>query len=337
MRRASPGVRGPARGAVGLALCLVLLSLGLASAVLGWRHVQNDQQSAQALAEQQRARLGAEWLLAWGMAQWPQDPAALQAWWDQGRSSDCPAGLDRTRLWQCRRLTAPYDGPDTVVGAQAAWRVWRDLSRAPHVLQTEAVVVHSGGARSQLQQQWWVPSLGRAGSAPAAQGWVTGGCAQGQAGQAWRQVMGQIQASQLQALSQAQAAASGQLVGARGRSVYWVDAAADWRTPLGSPTEPVLLVFSEAACASRCPRLLAPLVGTVIWRHACGQGLGDTPLLQAPVLGQAVIEASSVHEADRVWVIGHTNADQAYRLARPEGMDLALPLPVAGSWREGSP
>lgn len=328
---------GPARGAVSLAMCLLLLSLGLASAVLGWRHVLNDQQSAQALAEQHRARLEAQWLLAWGMAQWPQDPAAQQAWWDQGQSSDCPLGLDRTRLWQCRRLPAPADGADAALVGPSYWRAWRDLSRAPHVLQTEAVVARSAGARSQLQQQWWVPSLGRAGSDPPAQGWVTGACDQGQAGLAWRQVMGQIQPSQVQALSQAQAVASGQLLGTRGRNVYWVDAAQDWRTPLGSTAEPVLLVFSEAACASRCPRLLAPLVGTVIWRHACGQGLGDTPLLQAPVLGQAVIDASQVHEADRVWVMGHASADQAYRLVWPEGMDLALPLPVAGSWREGAP
>lgn len=39
------------------------------------------------------------------------------------------------------------------------------------------------------------------------------------------------------------------------RTVYWVDSSSNWHDSLGSEAEPVILIFSDDACASGCPKL----------------------------------------------------------------------------------
>lgn len=155
---------------------------------------------------------------------------------------------------------------------------------------------------------------------------------------AWRSVFGNITPAQLQAWSQAQAAHGLHTRSQPARSIYWVDTPDDWTQNLGSASAPVLLVFSDKACAVRCPRI-AP--GTQIYGTVYADAGCDDEKMRgwqaAWVQGQVVIEAGlpQVTGDSRIWA--RTGVSGAYALHWPEGMDPGRVQRVSGSRSEDLP
>jgi hypothetical protein len=87
----------------------------------------------------------------------------------------------------------------------------------------------------------------------------------------WQRLFGSITPLQVQRLSQAQARAGlGQNTVPK-RSMYWLDEASELREDLGDASNPVVLVFSEQACRTRCPSMPSSqrIFGTVYYASQC--------------------------------------------------------------------
>lgn len=153
---------------------------------------------------------------------------------------------------------------------------------------------------------------------------------------AWRQVLGDMTDSQLQAWSDAQALNGLSTSTQPARSVYWIDSPADWTQSLGTPQAPVLLVFSARACALRCPRI-APHVqihGTVFVDAQCS----DDKLQgwQAGTIdGLLAIEGGLPALGGAGRVRARSERLAALALHWPPGIDARRPQRIAGSHREG--
>lgn len=87
--------------------------------------------------------------------------------------------------------------------------------------------------------------------------------------QVWPRLFGSITPVQVQRLSQAQARAGLSQSTQPKRSMYWVDERVDWTQDLGDPEQPVVLVFSEAACQAGCPSIRSRIFGTVYFATQC--------------------------------------------------------------------
>lgn len=153
---------------------------------------------------------------------------------------------------------------------------------------------------------------------------------------AWSAVLGDITPESVRAWSQAQALQGLDARSTPRRRVWWIDSPADWTQSLGSPSEPVLLVFSAAACASRCPRIASgvQIHGTVLMQAGCQDS--KVPALSGVQLtGLWAIEAG-------LPAMGTGNALQAasggqpvYRLAWPTSVPRDRSHRVPGSLYEG--
>jgi len=155
---------------------------------------------------------------------------------------------------------------------------------------------------------------------------------------AWRSALGDITPEQLRAWSEAQERHGLHALSQPARSIYWIDSPADWTQNLGSADAPVLLVFSNQACAQRCPRLAAGvhIHGTVYADAGCD----DEKMRgwQAGwVEGQVVIEAGlpQVTGNSRIWAAAQGR--NAYILNWPDGIDTRRVQRVLGSRWEGTP
>ena len=154
---------------------------------------------------------------------------------------------------------------------------------------------------------------------------------------AWRSVFGDISAEQLQAWSQAQERQGLHALSQPARTVYWIDSPADWGQSAGSPEAPALLVFSDKACALRCPRIApgAHIHGSVVFDSGCNdekmrgwQG--------GRIEGQLVVESGLPEwRSGTLWARPYGR--NAYILDWPEGIDASRAQRVNGSWSEGSP
>lgn len=153
----------------------------------------------------------------------------------------------------------------------------------------------------------------------------------------WQHVLGSVSDAQLQAWSDAQERNGLTAHTTPPRSVYWVDSPAPWQASVGSASHPVLLVFSAAACAVRCPHIdaQARIVGSVVFDSGCidekmrgWQG--------GTVEGQLVVE-SGLPDWTAGTVLASPKAHNAFNHHWPQGMDATAPQRVNGSWSEGAP
>jgi hypothetical protein len=154
---------------------------------------------------------------------------------------------------------------------------------------------------------------------------------------AWQHVLGSASDAQLQAWSDAQARNGLTAHTTPPRSVYWVDSAAEWQDSVGTASHPVLLVFSAASCAVRCPHLhpLTHIVGSVVFDSGC-----DDEKMRGwqggTIEGQLVVE-SGLPDWTAGTVLANSQAHRAFTLHWPLGMDATALQRVNGSWSAGAP
>ena len=153
---------------------------------------------------------------------------------------------------------------------------------------------------------------------------------------AWSRVFGTLTPEQIQAISKAQALKGLSASTTPARSVYWVDGAGDWTQSLGSPSAPVLLVFSATACASQCPRISASakIVGTVYLDSQCNDNRVAN-WHSGAVSGQVVVNSGLPQlqaGSQMQWLTQHR---QAFDWPWPAGMDAGRVQRVRGSWKSG--
>lgn len=151
---------------------------------------------------------------------------------------------------------------------------------------------------------------------------------------AWRSVLGDISAQQLQAWSAAQEANGLSAWSTPQRTVYWIDSPADWTWSVGSAEVPAVLIFSSQACAVRCPRISANahIHGSVILDAGC-----DDEKMRGWkggwIEGQLVVEGGIPEwQSGIVWA-RHYGRD-AYILNWPDGIDTSRVQRINGSWSE---
>jgi hypothetical protein len=156
--------------------------------------------------------------------------------------------------------------------------------------------------------------------------------------QAWTSVLGDITPEQIRAWSEAQSRNGLSALSQPARSVYWVDSSATWSQSLGTPEAPVLLVFSDQACAQRCPSM-APgvrVVGTVILQTQC-QDDRARAWHAGHIEGQLVVESGLPELQSGSRIVAREWAQAPHRLPWPTGIDVRQVQRVPGSWREGVP
>jgi len=155
---------------------------------------------------------------------------------------------------------------------------------------------------------------------------------------AWRHVLGDITPAQIQAWSQAQERQGLHAQSQPQRSIYWVDQATPWTQSLGTADAPVLLVFSDAACALRCPSIASGvrIWGTVVLQTQC-QDHKAQAWRAGRIDGQLVVESSLIDLQSDSHIQARSQPRAAYRLDWPAGIDASRVQGIPGSWREGPP
>ena len=106
---------------------------------------------------------------------------------------------------------------------------------------------------------------------------------------------------------------------------------------MGSPSAPVLLVFSATACASQCPRInpSTKIVGTVYLDSQC-QDSRVTLWHSGAVSGQVAVASGlpSLQTGSQLqWLANHR---QAFDWPWPTGIDARRVQRVRGSWKRGT-
>jgi Tfp pilus assembly protein PilX len=151
---------------------------------------------------------------------------------------------------------------------------------------------------------------------------------------AWRSVLGDISAQQLQAWSAAQEANGLSAWSTPQRTVYWIDSPTNWSWSVGSAEVPAVLIFSSQACAVRCPRISpnAHIHGSVILDAGC-----DDEKMRGWqtgwIEGQLVVESGIPDwQSGKVWARNYGR--NAYILNWPEGIDATKVQRINGSWSE---
>lgn len=154
---------------------------------------------------------------------------------------------------------------------------------------------------------------------------------------AWRSVFGDISAQQLQAWSTAQERHGLHAQSSPPRTIYWIDSPADWGQSVGTPEAPAVLIFSDKACALRCPRIAqgVHIVGSVVLDSGC-----DDEKMRGWqggwIEGQLVVE-SGLPEWRSATLWARAYGRDAYILNWPDGIDASRVQRIHGSWSEGSP
>jgi hypothetical protein len=152
----------------------------------------------------------------------------------------------------------------------------------------------------------------------------------------WNSLFGATTPAQIQAISQAQALKGLNSQTQPARSVYWTDSPAEWAQSVGTPSAPVVLVFSASACASQCPRISpsTQIVGTVFLDTQC-QDSRATLWHSGSVSGQVALP-SGLHSLQAgsqfMWLANHR---QAFDWPWPVNIDATRVQRVRGSWKSG--
>jgi hypothetical protein len=356
-------------GAINLLVAISLTLLASLASFYSARSVLVDRLASHNQSQAAQARLAAEAALAWARAELQRQHASSPTppvWGPGTGTAPCPAAFSGPR-WQCVVLQPPaHPGlPDAMSQVLAV----RDLIHSPHVAQLQASAsLKDGTSRARVQAQVFIPSVAPAPPHPNTAAVVLHGCAlaaklstqmtasNGTANTgestcpttttspstctptAWTSVLGDITPDQIRAWSEAQSRNGLSALSQPARSVYWVDSPATWSQSLGSAEAPVLLVFSDQACAQRCPSMAAGVrvVGTVVLQTQC-QDDRARAWHGGHIEGQLVV-ASGLPELQAGSRIEARELAQApYRLQWPAGMDARQVQRVPGSWREGGP
>lgn len=348
-------------GQIGAISLLVATSLGLLATLASFysaRSVLVDRLASHNQRQAAQARLAAEAALAWARAEMQRQHATSPTppVWDTGPTpAPCPAAFSGPG-WQCVALQPPAHPGLPDAGAQVL--AVRDLVRSPHVAQLLASAsLKDGASRAQVQAQVFIPTVSPAPDHPHTAAVVLNGCAvattKDQANStaasdcthstsctpsAWTSVLGDITPEQIRAWSEAQSRSGLNALSQPARNVYWVDSPATWTQSLGSAEAPVLLVFSQQACAQRCPAL-APgvrVVGTVVLQTQCQEDKARV-WHAGHIEGQLVVESGLPELQSGSRIEARELAQAPYRLPWPPGMDASQVQRVPGSWREGGP
>lgn len=356
-RRALQGRDGQ-NGAINLLVAISLTLLASLASFYSARSVWVDRLASHNQSQAAQARLAAEAALAWARAELQRQYTAAATpplWRADPAHAPCPANFSGPR-WQCVALQPPtHPGlPDAVAQVLAV----RDLIHSPHVAQLLArVSLKDGTSQAQVQAEVFIPTVAPAPDPANTAAVVLHGCALATQEAsacpnintpspipgtctpiAWTSVLGDITPEQIRAWSEAQSRNGLSALSQPARSVYWVDSSATWSQSLGSPEAPVLLVFSEQACAQRCPSMAAGVrvVGTVVLQTQCQDNRAHA-WHAGHIEGQLVV-ASGLPELQAGSRIQARELAQApYRLPWPAGMDTRQVQRVPGSWREGGP
>ncbi len=359
-------------GAISLLVAISLTLLASLASFYSARSVLVDRLASHNQSQAAQARLAAEAALAWARAEMQRQHATSptpEVWGPGTAPAPCPAAFSGPR-WQCVALQPPaHPGlPDAVAQVLAV----RDLIRSPHVAQLLASAsLKDGTSQAQVQADVFIPTVAPAPDPANTAAVVHQGCAlatqaaphltasNGTANTApstcpnistpsaipgtcsptaWTSVLGDITPEQIRTWSEAQSRNGLNALSQPARSVYWVDSPATWSQSLGSPEAPVLLVFSDQACAQRCPSMAqgVRVVGTVVLQTQC-QDDRARAWHAGHIEGQLVV-ASGLPELQAGSRIEARELAQApYRLQWPAGMDTRQVQRVPGSWREGGP
>lgn len=336
----------PPRGAAQLLVVLALVGLAALASAMATRGVLTEMLSNHAGGQALQAQLAAQAALATAeadlLARYASELDPLASF-NSLPSRSCPSDQPAPR-WQCATLplSQPTLGQSPQTWSLQAW-LSRDLLQAPHVLQLRASAQAQGSTAAQTTQRssLWVPSVAPAPSTAPSTAVVLGeslkppsttGCARN----AWRQVFGDITPTQLQAWSEAQTRNGLTAHSDPPRSLWWVDSPADWNTPLGDASHPVLLVFSTQACAQRCPRIAASvrIHGTVYLDAGCSDDK-VRGWQSGPIAGQLVVETGLAELGTSMQVTAQPSVRQAYALRWPAGIEARRVQRVQGSRWEG--
>ncbi len=350
-------------GAISLLVAISLVLLASLASFYSARSVLVDRLGGQNLGLETQALWAAEAALSWARAQMQRQFASANTqavWGPESVNTPCPAGYSAPR-WQCVALQPPPHPhlPEVVLQVMAV----RDLISSPHVAQLMASAkLQDGTSRASVQGQVYIPTLAPAPSHPSTAAVVFRGC--DEPGRpissnvtgtseavcpgskspspctplAWTRVLGQITPEQIRAWSEAQKHNGLSAFSQPARSVYWVDSPVTWTQSLGTEQAPVLLVFSDQACAHRCPSL-APgvrVVGTVVLQSQCTDD--QTQAWNAGhIEGQLVVESGLPELRNDSRIEARELTLSPHRLPWPVGMDTLRVQRVPGSWQEGAP
>jgi hypothetical protein len=155
---------------------------------------------------------------------------------------------------------------------------------------------------------------------------------------AWRSIFGEMTPTQLKTISDLQERNGLSELTQPTRSVYWIDNPLLWTKRLGSLSAPVVLIFSEAACAIQCPAIASQITGTVFFQSQCQAH--KIPSWQGGVIwGQLGMESNLTATQKQALLSSPNglapthNAHDAFTFAWPEGIQASRVQRVAGSWK----
>ena len=306
------------------AICLIFIT-----SLLGWvtlRSVMSETQRSQQQLFAAQALASSESLLETAIAQIDsvysgQDIAIDAAFWRNASNSQCPTTLASPQ-WQCLKWTASAVGtfdphiselawPESIDATNSSVLFVRDVRMAPHKIKITAHISLNleqpgGGSRATVQQSLYIPI-----SAP----WMPPDLEPAPRPEPaectpieWRKQFGNITPAQLKAISTAQLQNGLSSLSKPSRTVYWIDSPLTWTQSLGTHSAPVVLIFSDIACALQCPQIAsqAAITGMVYFQ--------STNACQNPVALQ-------------------TLNPEAYHFDWPIGIDASRVQRVSGSWK----
>ena len=306
------------------AICLIFIT-----SLLGWitlRSVMSETQRSQQQLFAAQALASSESLLETAIAQIDsvysgQDIDIDAAFWRNASHSQCPTTLASPQ-WQCLKWTASAVGtfdpriselawPESIDATKSYVLFVRDVRMAPHKIKITAHISLNfeqpgEGSRATVQQTLYIPI-----SAP----WTPPDLEPAPRPEPaectpieWRKQFGNITPAQLKAISAAQLQNGLSSLSMPSRTVYWIDSPLTWTQSLGTQSAPVVLIFSDIACALQCPQIASQvaITGMVYFQ--------STNACQNPVALQ-------------------TLNPEAYHFDWPVGIDASRVQRVSGSWK----
>ena len=271
--------------------------------------------------------------------------------WANASASQCPANKGPPQ-WQCLKWAmseSPLKDMPALTGADSTdshVQLVRDVRNAPHRLQVIAQAQLSAtqpgaGSRASVQQSLFIPLstplLANMSETPTrlilnAPSWgpALGECLP----LAWRQIFGQTTPLQLKTISAAQLQNGLTASSQPTRSVYWVDSPLLWTQSIGSELAPVVLIFSETACALHCPSLAstARIVGTVFFESQC-QDLKMLNWQSTSIAGQVGVASGLPPGQAAIQISALPNSSAAFNFDCPPLMNAAFVQRVSGTWK----
>jgi hypothetical protein len=306
------------------AICLIFIT-----SLLGWitlRSVTSETQRSQQQLFAAQALASSESLLETAIAQIDsvysgQDIAIDTAFWHNASNNQCPSTLASPQ-WQCLKWTASEVGmfdhrisslawPESIDVTNSFVLFVRDVRMAPHKIKITAQISLNSeqpgvGSRATVQQSLYIPI-----SAP----WtppVLEPAPRPQPAECtpieWRKLFGNITPAQLKAISTAQLQNGLSSLSQPSRTVYWIDSPLMWTQSLGTHSAPVVLIFSDIACAHQCPQIAS----------------------QAAINGMVYFQSANACQNP---VALYTLNPEAYHFDWPIGIDAARVQRVSGSWK----